>query len=243
MEDKELIKKRLCELSHRAYERNYNTYSDFLSYDDISTLYEIKCDTPFVLYGGYENAERCIACFGDDIQYYPIKCIKSQPVQQKFADKLSHRDFLGSLMNLGIERDTIGDIVIEDNCGYIFCTEKIADYIVNELKRVKHTVIKNTIIDEIPEFLNKLPDEENMTVSSIRVDTVTSSVFNLSRNTVSQLVNRQMIFINSRTIYKDSILLKENDKVTVRGYGKYIFCNVINETKKHKKLISVRIYK
>lgn len=243
MNDKELLKNRFLELSNRAYERNYTTFSDFLNCDEINILYETKLQTPFHVFGGYNNAERCVASFGNKVSYYPIKCVKSQPVQQKFADKLGHRDFLGALMNLGIERHTIGDIIIYDNCAYIFCVEKIANYISSELKRVKHTVVKNFITENIPEFLNNLPDEENITVSSIRVDTVTSSVFNLSRNAVSQLINRQMIFINSRTIYKDSILLKQNDVISVRGHGKYIFCKVINETKKHKQLISVRIYK
>lgn len=243
MNDNEMIKKRLYELSRRAYERGYTVYSDFLSIDEAGLLFTQEYDAPFHLFGGYENAERVVTAFGDDAYGYPIVCVKIEPVSQKFADKLSHRDFLGSLMNLGIERDTLGDIAIKDNCAYLFCLDKISDYIINELNRVKHTNVKCSICESVPEFLTEPPEEEKITVSSIRVDTVSAAVFNLSRNAVTQLVNQQRVFINSKTIYKDSVLLKENDRVTIRGCGKYIFTGVYNETKKHKQLIGIRVYR
>lgn len=243
MNDNELIKKRLFELSRRSYERGYTVYSDFLSIDEAGLLFEQKYDAPFHLFGGYENAERTIAAFGDEENCYPIVCIKIEPVNKKFADKLSHRDFLGSLMNLGIERSTLGDIVINDNGAYLFCLKKISDYIINELDRVKHTSVKCSVCESVPQFLSEPPGEEKITVSSIRVDTVSAAVFNLSRNAVTQLVNQQKVFINSKTVYKDSVLLKENDRVTIRGCGKYIFTCIYNETKKHKQLIGVRIYR
>lgn len=246
MNENELVIKRFCELSTRAYERGYTTYTNFLNADEIGILYSCKAKlkTNYVLNGGYDNAERCVACFCEDSEDFPpIICIKIEPVQQKFADKLSHRDFLGSLMNLGIEREMLGDILIKDNTGYVFCLDKISDYIINELDRIKHTSVKCSKCDIIPDFINTLPDEEEYIVSSIRVDTVASAVFKISRNAVSQLVNQGNVYINSRTIYKDSILLKPNDVVTLRGYGKFIYSRSINETKKHKLIIGIRVYK
>ena len=72
---------------------------------------------------------------------------------------------------------------------------------------------------------------------------VTASVFKISRNAVSQLVNQGNVFINSRTIYKDAVLLKPDDVVSVRGYGKFIYSRNINETRKHKIIIGIRLYK
>lgn len=244
MNDDERIKKRFSELSNRSYERGYTTYTAFLNADEISLLYKSELKTPFVLNGGYENAERCIACFcnkGED--FPPIVCIKIEPLQQKFADRLTHRDFLGSLMNLGIEREMLGDIIIKENTGYLFCIDKISEYIINELDRIKHTSVKCTICAQIPEFMNELPDEEEYIVSSLRVDAVTASVFKISRSAVSQLVNQGNVYINSRMIYKDGVLLKPNDVVSVRGYGKFIYSRSINETRKHKIIIGIRIYK
>lgn len=244
MNNEDLVKKRLQELSHRAFERDYTTYSNFLNMEEISILSSTKCESLYTLYGGYNNAERCVAGFSnDEILYYPIVCIEIKPAQQKFADKLTHRDFLGSLMNLGIEREMLGDIIIKDNVGYLFCLDKISEYITDSLTRIKHTTVKCRLIDAVPDFINEVPEESEYIVSSLRVDTVVSAVFKLSRNNASQLVNQEKIYINSKVIHKDSILLKEDDKVSVRGYGKFIFSSILNETKKHKIVAGIRVYK
>lgn len=240
------LRKRLNELSNRASDRYYTTYTEFLSPDEASVALSQRYKTEHLLYGGYSYAERVVIGFGDNVcdSEFPIICIKIEPAQQKFADKLSHRDFLGSLMNLGINRNTLGDIVIKENVGYLFCLDTIADYIVDSLTRIKHTTVKCSIISEIPEFFNKLPDEEEMTVSSLRVDVIISAIFKLSRNQATQLVNQEKVFINSKVAYKESLMLKDNDSVTVRGYGKFILSNSkIRETKKGKNVIGVRIYK
>lgn len=243
MNNDDLLKKRFNELSNRAYQKGIAVYSNFLNLNEISILKSSFYNTQYSLFGGYDNAERCICAFGDDIFYYPIVCIEIKPVQQKFADELSHRDFLGSLMNLGIEREMLGDIKIKDNIGYLFCTEKISQYIVDNLDRIKHTTIKCKIIDEIPSFINERPDLCEIIVSSLRVDVVVASIFNISRNSIEQLVNQEKIYINSRQIFKEAVLLKENDIVSVRGYGKFVFEKAINVTKKHKIVIQARIYK
>lgn len=244
MENETLLKKRLAELSHRAFERGYTTYSTFLNLQEISILKSLKLESKYILFGGYENADRCVASFSNDEVYsYPIVCIKIEPLQQKFSDKLTHRDFLGALMNLGIEREMLGDIKIINNEGYLFCLDKISQYIVDNLSSIKHTSVKCKIIDDIPELFNQLPDEEEYIVSSLRIDTVVSAVFKMSRNSASQLINQEKIFINSKTVYKDSVQLKEGDVVSVRGYGKFIYSQTVNETRKHKMFVAIRLYR
>ena len=244
MENETLLKKRLAELSHRAFERSYTTYSTFLNLQEISILKSLKLDSKYSLFGGYENADRCVAAFSnEEIYSYPIVCIKIEPLQQKFSDKLTHRDFLGALMNLGIEREMLGDIKIINNEGYLFCLDKISQYIVDNLSSIKHTSVKCKIIDDIPELFNQIPDEEEYIVSSLRIDTVVSAVFKMSRNSASQLINQEKIFINSKTVYKDSIQLKEGDVVSVRGYGKFIYSQTVNETRKHKMVVAIRLYR
>ena len=244
MENETLLKKRLAELSHRAFERGYTTYSTFLNLQEISILKSLKLESKYILFGGYENADRCVASFSNDEVYsYPIVCIKIEPLQQKFSDKLTHRDFLGALMNLGIEREMLGDIKILNNEGYLFCLDKISQYIVDNLSSIKHTSVKCKIIDDIPELFNQLPDKEEYIVSSLRIDTIVSAVFKMSRNSASQLINQEKIFINSKTVYKDSVQLKEGDVVSVRSYGKFIYSQTVNETRKHKMVVAIRLYR
>lgn len=244
MNDTEILMKRLSELSHRAFERGYTTFSEFLNIDEISQMQKNKIYGA-TLYGGYNNAERCVAGFGEEIEEYefPIVCIKIEPAQQKFADKLTHRDFLGSLMNLGINRNTLGDIKIKDNVGYLFCLESISQYILDSTTRIKHTTVKCELIDELPNFINELPEAEEIIVSSTRADAIVSSIYKLSRNASTQLFNQEKVFINSKVAYKESLMLKSGDVVSVRGFGKFIFEDIERKTKKDRCVVSVRIYK
>lgn len=197
------------------------------------------------LFGGYNNAERCVAGFGEEVNEYefPIVCIKIEPAQQKFADKLTHRDFLGSLMNLGINRNTLGDIKIKDNIGYLFCLEAISQYILDSVTRIKHTTVKCELIDELPDFINELPEPEEIIVSSLRADAIVAAIYKLSRNQATQLFNQERVFINSKVAYKESLMLKEGDIVSVRGFGKFIFEDTVRKTKKERNIVSVRIYR
>ena len=244
MNENELTKKRLTELSHRAFERGYTTFSDFLNLEEISLLKSLHTESEYNLYGGYDNADRCVASFGECEEYqYPISCIKIEPANQKFADELSHRDFLGALMNLGINRSTLGDIIITNNTGYLFCLNNIKEYILQNLDRIKHTTVRCTESVLPAEIAEKKPEPVELTVSSQRVDITVAAVFKLSRNVVTQLVNQEKVFINSKIAYKESLTLKSGDIVSVRGKGKFIFDGEIRQTKKNKSVIGIRLYK
>ena len=245
MNENELLKKRLGELSHRAFQKGFNTFSDFLNMDEISTAAGLQYPCPYLLFGGYENAERCVIGFGDDIDNssFPICCIKIEPLQQKFADSLSHRDFLGSLMNLGINRNTLGDILIKDNCGYLFCLESISEYIIDNLARIKHTSVKCEIVLPDNQIISKEPELKEINVSSLRADAVISSVYKLSRNETSNLFNREEVFINSRAVTKSSAMLKENDVVSVRHKGRFVFVGQLRTTKKDRLVIEIKLFR
>lgn len=243
MDDKDFLAKRLKELYNRAYMNSYSVFSDFLNMEEQSVLASLNL--PCVTYGGYDMAERVVAGFGDYIDEYsfPIKCICISSVSQKFADKLTHRDFLGSLMNLGIKRELLGDIVIKDNCGYLLCLEQISDYIVENLTRIKHTSVKAQVLDSIPELLNIEPDETNIIVSSRRADVLIAAVYKLSRSEASRLFQSGKVFINSKQTENTSYSLKDNDIVSVRGFGRFAMSSDIRTTKKDRLVVSIKIYR
>ena len=245
MKIEEITPQRLEELAQRAYERDYPVFSPFLNLSEISTLKGLKLPVSYTLFGGYNCFERAVAGFGNEVKNkdFPIVCICIEPLSKKFSDSLSHRDFLGSLMNLGISRSTLGDIAVKDNTGYLFCLESIADYITENLSRVKHTSVKCERIKDVPDFINALPESEEIIVTSLRADAVISSVYRLSRAEASRLFKDGKVFVNSKQLTKDSAALKENDIVSVRGHGKFIFDSTLRKTKKDREVISVRIYK
>ena len=128
-QDDELLKKRFAELAKRSYQNNMYTFTGFLNVNEQALFFEIERELSYAgctLWGGTENSERRMLRFGDsdNLGYeeaFPIACVSVRPLMQKFADSLSHRDFLGSLMNLGIERSVLGDIYVKDKGAYILC--------------------------------------------------------------------------------------------------------------------------
>lgn len=234
--------KRFNELYNRAYEKSYNVFSEFLNLEEQSIL--ANAYLPCITYGGYDMAERIIAGFGETIEKadFPVICLIISPVMQKFADKLTHRDFLGALMNLGIKREMLGDIIIDDNCAYLFCLEKISGYIIDNLSRIKHTNVKVKQADSLPDNINQAPEPSELVVSSLRLDVLISAVYKLSRNEAAKLFSAGKIFVNSKLTENTSYQIKEQDIVSVRGFGRFSFSQQIRKTKKDRLVIEVIIY-
>lgn len=239
--------KRFQELADRSNEKGYAVYSDFLGIAEISELCAMRFSGPVNLWGGYENAERCVACFGDreyldDKSDYPIKCILIKPVNQKFADTLSHRDFLGSLMGLGIRREVLGDIIISENKGYLFCLETISDYITQNLTQVRHTTVNCELTDDIPTNILPQPENREIIVSSERLDVIVSAIYNMSRSQVLPIFHTEKVFVNGAVKTSPSATLNIGDKVSVRGFGRFIYHGVLRHTKKDRLVISVDVF-
>ena len=245
-----LLKKRFLDLKRIADNRTIPAFSDFLNSNEISLLHGLQSEfskETFRTFGGYEYAERQMAMFLPDAFFYeeedypyPIAVLEIKPVSKKFAEDLNHRDFLGSLMNLGIERSLLGDILVKENGAFLFCCERIADYICENLFRVKHTQIQVQIssltdFDFEPKF-----DSVTGSVASLRLDAVLSMVYKKSRSEINAQITAGFVFVNQRLVQNTSHILKENDAVSFRGYGKFLLDSIGGQSKKGKTYITVR---
>lgn len=247
MDELTLIKNRFNDLALRAYERGIYTYSEFLTMAEQSELKKMHLNVKMQLYGGYESAERCIAVFGSEDEFGyesspPVVFIKISPVQMKFADKFTHRDFLGSLMALGIKRETLGDIIINENCAYLACLESISDYIINQLDKVKHTSVKCTLCEELPEDIFPELEYQELIVASERIDVLISAVYNMSRNESQKKIEAETVFCNSVLINQTSFVPEKGSIISVRGHGRFIYDGVLRSTKKGRNVIAVKKY-
>ena len=173
---------------------------------------------------------------------FPIAILRAAPTNQKFSDKLTHRDFLGAILNLGIERRLVGDIVIRDNVGYVFLKEDIAEYVSSELSRVKHTDIKTEIISELPEGDLYKTEVRRVQANGERLDAIIAKVFCLSRDDAQKLFAHKLVFIGGRETQNTSVIPKVGDVISVRGYGRMIYRGYDSLTKKGKLNISVEVY-
>ncbi|MBQ3533645.1 MAG: hypothetical protein IJA56_00605 [Clostridia bacterium] len=247
-EDIRQLQKRFEELAARADGRGRYTYTQFLTLaeQDVLQRQARQLAAPFCWMGGYETAERRLACFGrEEHMGYPppcpICCVAIRPASKKFAGELGHRDFLGSLMGLGIQRKLLGDIQLVDGEGYLFCLEEIAPFVCDNLVSVGRTTVHCEICQP-PARLSEPPEETQLVVASERLDALIAAVWRLSRSDAQALLEKGMVFIDGRLVESPSHNLKEGDLISVRHQGRFRYEGMLRETKKGRLRVSVRIY-
>ncbi len=246
----ELIKKRLSELARRAYVSGIFTFSDFLGLSEQSSFSEIKptlSGIKYTLFGGCDGAERVMVRFGDadELGYelpFPISALKLEPVSPKFAEKLSHRDYLGAILNLGIERSVVGDIVIKEGEAFVFVKDDIAEYIQKELTRVRRTDIKVTLAEGIPEGELYKTERRKIQLASERLDAAIARVYNMSRDDAQRLFAKGLVFASGREIVSASYTPKPDEIISVRGHGRFIYRGFDSNTRRGKLNVLVDVY-
>lgn len=248
MNEQELCKKRLIDLSKQANRKEIVLFSDFLNlneqniYHQSEKLFETRTES----FGGVANAERQMVAFIPDAHCdgweYPITAIKITPSYPKFAEKLGHRDILGSIMQLGVERGKLGDIIIDNDSYYVVCEKNIAPYFIENLEKIRHTLVK---LEAIPatEILGKqeLAEKQGI-VTSNRLDAIVACVYKLSRSQSLDLLRSEKVFVNGKSTQNPSQVCQEGDIISVRGYGRFIFQMAFGETNKGRLKIKYLIY-
>ena len=249
--DKEeiLFQKRAAELARICYERDIPVHTDFLTLNEQGLFHSLVPSLPpvrFQLTGGYELAERKVLCFlpsyEESVLEPPFVCLKAEPVNLRFAEELTHRDYLGALMNLGIQRYKIGDILIDGKDCHIFCMEDMADYLCQELRFVRRT---NLTLTRVPlEAFEVQPRFETISgsVASERLDCILALAWKLSRSKITPYIEGEKVFVNGRLALSNSQILKAGDIVSLRGLGKFVYRGVENQTKKGRLFVALDRY-
>lgn len=245
------LKNRFHELADRVYSQGVFTFTGFLGLAEQDVFWREERSfrhVGYTLYGGREGADRVVARFGnaEEMGYeapFPVVCVHITPRMPKFADELSHRDFLGALMNLGIDRGLIGDIKVGEKEAYLFCLDSIAEFICDNLEQVKHTHVKCAVTESWRELAEEEPELVNIQVQSMRVDAVLSKVYNLSREKSLELFRAGRVYLNGRLCENNARSLSAGDVVNARGYGKFRLTEGCRETRKGKLAVDVSVYR
>lgn len=249
-EDTILFEKRLRELADKSYTNGQYFFTGFLSLGEQDIYHCIERDLSYVptkLFGGTADCERMMLRFGDEElcgwdEAFPIVCIEIAPLMEKYGEELTHRDYLGALMNLGIERSTLGDIVICGKHAFLFCTEKMSGFILENLDQVRHTHVKCTLASQVPESVITHLERRSCIVNSDRADAILAKLYNLSRSQSLELFREKKVFVNGRLCENNSVAFQTDDRVSVRGYGKLIYRGQSYETRKGKSCVEVDVY-
>ena len=219
--------------------KNYSCYSDFLDARQLRLIEGffgfLKDD--LVFYGGILDAERKIATKRYEYSEVPIKIIKI-----KTPADITHRDVLGSLMSLGIKRQKIGDIIIDDFI-YIAVKDEIKDYILENFTKIRNYNIEPILSDSDGIKREQEYIEIPVTVPSLRIDAVIASMINLSREKSKELILSGRVNLNHFEILDNRKTLNLNDIISIKGVGRFKLSQINGTTKKDRIRIVILKYK
>lgn len=243
MDDTQLLLSRLDDIIEDYYSGE-KPYLGFLNESELSICcgYLKKRYIDFVVYGGYPDSTRAFLFLGFDFPHDDLP-IRTLSIVSTSQNELTHRDYLGSLMGLGIKRECIGDIlIIKRGQALVFVKSEIADYIKSELKSVKRdSVSVSDYESDTSEFkINK--EDLTFTVSSLRIDNVISSLAKCSRAEALELIAADKVFVNHLSVKKPSANISVEDIISIRGVGKFVYQGTSGTTRKGNLIISVLHY-
>jgi len=244
-EDKLLFAKALDKYT-AAQKKQITTYSDFLDPARcamfMQTFEQMHNDILITTYGGYEDAERKIIKFEISIstplqnEDFPIAPV-AITYNERFSKAPTHRDYLGAVLGLGLDRGKIGDIRLAKTGAILYVSDDIAFFIAENLSQVGRVAVKAKAHQELGD-INQASTIKRITVPSLRVDAVISSAFNLSRGKVADLIEREKVFVNWK-IAKKTHTITVGDAITVRGMGRITIDSQGGNTKKDRIILEV----
>ncbi len=240
--DDKLVLSKALDTINLAQKRNSPCYYGFLNEHESQLIKDnIHLPDDCIFWGGYDEAQRVFfAANVYDKESFPFTAVK---FSYKKEYKLNHRDFLGCLMSLGIERSTVGDILVNDSKTVVFVKNDVVDYVLSSITKIGKVGVNVELqdINEI-EYKNEY-DVFNLTVASNRLDVFVSAVCSLSREKAQRLIKSDMVAVNHSTENNVSRFIKTFDVITIRKYGKFIFTDENGLTKKGRLKITVKHFR
>ena len=240
-EDRLLIR-HITDLSIRSERSGAALFSNFLDDRQLAICEAaLKSDKKeYLTLGGYDSAERRVFAFGDGCEdKLPFTAAVFNYPEDR---ELSHRDFLGSLMALGIKRELLGDILVGSGRTAVFVINSALP-LVMDMTKVGSVGVRMTLDfteDDIPE---QEYDEIRSTVASLRLDSVTATALRMSREKAAELIKSKGVSHNRVMSFSPSDKVSEGDRFSVRGFGRFDLYEVGDRSKKDRIFITLRKYR
>jgi len=259
VEDKLLIAK-ICDKLKFMHTKNQVQITDFLdSYEQniVLKMLQLCKEKQFIIYGGYEEADRKILIlYPEKLQEVFNKShidnkiindtikVVSITLPQELQGTYNHSKYLGGIMKLGLKREKIGDIIVNELGADILVQNDIAKYLETSLKDLTRFQKAEIITKEISELVI-LPikkEEIIILIPQMRLDVIISEILHLSRNKANEIISQERVFVNYELKTKNATMLKQGDILTIRGKGKFEIGEIISQTAKGKLRLKVEKY-
>lgn len=252
-EEKLILSKILDKISF-CETRNQIQVTDFLDLAQqelITKFLKFQKQENYILFGGFEEAER------KTIVFYPEKLetlIKENKIDfnewikvlritlpNENKGKYEHKNYLGALMKLGIKREKVGDILVDDDGADILISKDILKFLQSnllELTRFQKAQLEEINLNDIKKVSIE-KEQITITVSSMRLDNIVAELAKCSRSKANELLMQERVFVNFEVVTKQTKEIKEGDRVTIRGKGRFIIKEVLGNTRKGNILVLV----
>lgn len=201
-----------------------------------------------IFYGGFDGAARTMCGFFEEtyaeelpteskLELFPLRAVT---FSFRNCDKLSHRDFLGAILSLGLERSVLGDIPVAEDHAVVFCLETAAQSVL-DLTKIGRVGVKTEqgITKELPKAKFETLDR---TVSSLRLDRLVAACTNLSGDRSASLIKSGQVQADFSVCLNVSGIVKENTVLSIRGHGRFRLKEIVGETKKGKIRVVIEKY-
>lgn len=262
-EDALLTAGRIRDLARQALRNDYLTHTGFLSLSEQSiadreavSQYRDGQAGRFVFYGGSDDADRKVLFFlpswlekeelihQEESGEGTISCLRISIRGAHFTGKIGHRDCLGALMNLGITREQVGDILVagDGTTAFVYVLSAMADHIRGELVTVGRSHVDIEIVPPSACTVRPVLSERAGSVASVRIDSLIAMVFSVSRSTAQDLVSREAVFADGKTVVSASYVPSPGSRISVRGYGKFLFEGEEKRTKKGRLIVKTKVF-
>lgn len=261
---------RIRDLARQAQMNDYLTHTGFLSLSEQSRA---AMEVPglgmpgagressregfrAVFYGGSGEADRKVLFFlpsyMDEKEFFRQEeegngvtaCLEIRVRGARFSREIGHRDCLGALMHLGIERDQVGDILIDKDgaLAYVYVLSSMAEHICRELRTVGKSSVELRAVP--PSGCGVKPELKTQTgsIASVRIDSLVAMAFHLSRSAAQELVSREQVFADGRTVTSSSFVPGEGCRISVRGHGKFIYEGEEKTTRKGRIFVRISVF-
>lgn len=234
--------KRILDLKDLAYRQQRLLITPFLTPQEQSIAQRVIGNALYLqIDGGYEGAEMCRIALSPFAGEDCMGIVILHASYKEMGKRLSHRDVLGAMMHLGIERDQFGDIVLHEQDIYVIVKEELAYFVMQELHQIARTSLSFHIYEGV------LKNEQEMkvvtrSISSMRLDCVVAACANISRTKAEALIKGKLVKVDHMPLEDCKCLCNNNSTVSIRGYGRFHLSTTGRMSKKGRYVIEIGTY-
>lgn len=245
-ENKEIARRviDLCEIVSKTRSIQCTDFYNPFEVKELSSLINTYDTISFSLIGNEDSESKAFLIYPEYMdEVNAADYISLIRIDKKDYD-IAHKDVLGSLLSLGIKREKLGDIIINDEAIYFYIRNEILDYVLLNLEKIKNYGVELEVIDlEMPIARDVDYEEKLVTCASARLDLVLANVYNLSRSDAKNAIEAGLVKVNYKVTYKISETLEVGDMVSMRRHGRFIVGDYLGLSKKDKLKLIIKIIK